>query len=265
MPSSADLSGLDTTKLNLGEFAARFRGEAIAHNAVFSYFPAALQFTGEDVREFVEEPIQGLPGSVLSAVGKIVLLFVPYLERPAVKGKNMEFDAADCKISLDAPERGVNMPVVYLAPSEPGVPHVLAFGVRDVDSTDYHYNFFYSVASLVFLGEPETVLAGYRNILREELKSRAHGEVDEPGWKAKLNMLNKETGVRGDTKLFREYARHSFIDTMTLYLHGICCDIDVEPGPRQIASRYLRKRLQYLQIQYPQPEGYAVFPEELKN
>ena len=54
-------------------------------------------------------------------------------------------------------------------------------------------------------------------------------------------------------------------DTLTLYLHGLCCDIDVEPGPRQIASRHLRKRLEYMRSQFAPPDGYAVFPEELKN
>ena len=44
-------------------------------------------------------------------------------------------------------------------------------------------------------------------------------------------------------KAFRAYARQAFVDTLTLYLHGICCDIDVDTGPRQLPSRYLRKRL----------------------
>jgi len=57
--------------------------------------------------------------------------------------------------------------------------------------------------------------------------------------------------------------RQSFIDTLTLYLHGICCDIDVEPGPRQIPSNHLRKRLQLLKELFPPPQGYAVFPEDL--
>ena len=54
-------------------------------------------------------------------------------------------------------------------------------------------------------------------------------------------------------------------DTLTLYLHGICCDIDVDTGPRQLPSRYLRKRLKLMQTLYPQPNGYAVFPEDLKE
>ena len=56
-----------------------------------------------------------------------------------------------------------------------------------------------------------------------------------------------------------------FVDSLTLFLHGICCDIDVETGPRQLASRHMRKRLELLRGFYPPPKGYAVFPEDLKG
>ena len=67
------------------------------------------------------------------------------------------------------------------------------------------------------------------------------------------------------TKAFRAYAKQSFIDTLTLYLHGICCDIDVDTGPRQLPSRYLRKRLMAMEQLFPPPKGYAVFPEQLEG
>jgi hypothetical protein len=88
-----------------------------------------------------------------------------------------------------------------------------------------------------------------------------HGEVDEESWHMKQALLRRQSNVRKETKAFRDYARQSFIDTLTLYLHGICCDIDVETGPRQLQSRYLRKRLSLLYELFPPPEGYAVFPE----
>jgi len=47
-------------------------------------------------------------------------------------------------------------------------------------------------------------------------------------------------------------------------LHGICCDIDVDTGPRQLPSRNLRKRLMLLEELFPPPQGYAVFPEQLE-
>ena len=62
----------------------------------------------------------------------------------------------------------------------------------------------------------------------------------------KQALLRRQTNIRKETKVFRDYARQSFIDTLTLYLHGICCDIDVETGPRQLPSRHLRKRLSVL-------------------
>ena len=63
--------------------------------------------------------------------------------------------------------------------------------------------------------------------------------------------------MRKETKLFREYARQAFEDTLTLYLHGTCCDIDVETGPRQMPSRYLRRRLELLISLFPPPEVLA--------
>ena len=77
--------------------------------------------------------------------------------------------------------------------------------------------------------------------------------------------MRRQTNVRKETKLFREYARQAFEDTLTLYLHGTCCDIDVETGPRQMPSRYLRRRLELLVSLFPPPEGYAVLPEQLKR
>jgi hypothetical protein len=89
--------------------------------------------------------------------------------------------------------------------------------------------------------------------------------VDEKSWHLKQGLLRRQTNVRKETKLFRDYARQSFEDTLTLYLHGACCDIDVETGPRQMPSRYLRRRLELLLSLFPPPEGYAVLPEQLKS
>ena len=101
--------------------------------------------------------------------------------------------------------------------------------------------------------------------IREELSAEVHGEVDEKGWHLKQALVRRQTNVRKETKLFRDYARQAFEDTLTLYLHGTCCDIDVETGPRQMPSRYLRRRLELLVSLFPPPEGYAVLPEQLKG
>ena len=71
--------------------------------------------------------------------------------------------------------------------------------------------------------------------------------------------------VTHDAALASRYARQSLIDSLTLYLHGICCDIDVETGPRQLPSRHLRRRLELFHEIFPPPDGYVVFPEEVKT
>jgi hypothetical protein len=103
----------------------------------------------------------------------------------------------------------------------------------------------------------------YSRLLREELNGEAHGEVDEPSWRLKQGLRRSKTA--GGARNFRAYARQSFIDTLTLYLHGICCDIDVETGPRQLPSRFIRKRLLTLEELFPPPTGYAVFPEQVET
>ena len=101
-------------------------------------------------------------------------------------------------------------------------------------------------------------------MIREELGAEVHGEVDERSWRLKQSLIRRQTNTRKETKLFQDYARQAFEDTLTLFLHGICCDIDVETGPRQMPSRYLRRRLELLSELYPPPKGYAVLPEQLK-
>jgi hypothetical protein len=79
----------------------------------------------------------------------------------------------------------------------------------------------------------------------------------------KEKVLRKQTNPSRNTKVFQDYARESMVDTLTLYLHGLCCDIDVEAGPRQLPSGRIRKRLELLRALLPPPKGVAVFPEEL--
>jgi hypothetical protein len=66
------------------------------------------------------------------------------------------------------------------------------------------------------------------------------------------SLLRRQTNVKRETKLFRDYALQ-LLKTRSPHLHGLCCDIDVETGPRQMPSRYLRKRLEALVALYPRP------------
>jgi hypothetical protein len=250
----------DLSRLSLGEFAERFRNEMIPLSNKFSYFYAALPLTEDDIREYLEEPIAALPPDVVAALPQVYILLVPYLERGnGGKGQNKPVEQY---ISVEKPPDNRFLLSGELIRENEAI---LAFSMKDQEVADYHYQFYRMIATLLSRYWSEEAQSQYFSLLREELISNVHGEVDEDSWHFKQTLLRRQTNVRRETKVFREYAQHSFIDTMTLYLHGICCDIDVETGPRQLPSRYLRRRLDLLQSLYPPPEGYAVFPEDLNN
>lgn len=251
---------VDLSKLSVGQFAERFRGEMIPLSNTFSYFCASVPLTDEDLKEYLQEPIAALPPAVIARLPKISIILVPYLERPngkeKVSGKNGDF------ISIEKPPESR---LSWNTQLRVGNEEVLAFALKDQEVAEYHYRFYGVLSTLMADRCTEEEAASFAGLLREELASDVHGEVDEESWQMKQAVIRRPTGPRRDSKAFRLYSRQAFVDTLTLYLHGICCDIDVETGPRQLPSRYLRRRLQYLNSIFPTPEGYVVFPEELKK
>ena len=255
MPAQLDLS-----KLSVTQFAERFRGEMIPLSNTFSYFCASIPLSEEDLKEYLEEPVAALPPSIAQALPKISILLVPYLERPnGSERKRAQHPAGDL-VSIERPPEGRLSTFTQL---KLGDETVLAFALKDQEVAEYHYRFYHLLAALLADQWSEDVETRFSRLLREEATGDVHGEVDEASWRLKqtLRRSKKERGSKG----FREYARQAFADTLTLYLHGICCDIDVETGPRQLPSRYLRKRLQLLEDLFPPPKGYAVFPEQLED
>ena len=140
---------------------------------------------------------------------------------------------AEAKLQLSAVVEGADYTTLF-------------FAIKDEQVSDYHYYLYDEFAALVSHCWPERVQEVWHGLLREELNAEVHGEVDERSWHLKQALLRRPMTKRKDGKPFRDYARQSFEDTMTLYLHGLCCDIDVETGPRQLPSRHLRKRLEAL-------------------
>ncbi|MBZ5675883.1 MAG: hypothetical protein LAP61_16700 [Acidobacteriia bacterium] len=261
MPAQVDLS-----KLSVRQFAERFKSEMIPLSNTFSYFCASVPLSEEDLKEYLEEPVAALPPGVAAALPKISILLVPYLERgngtgaqkPSAKESGRAKLAAAEYVSIEKPLHGRISAATQLSL---GGETVLAFALKDQEVAEYHYRFYHLLATVLGEHWTEAVETGYSRIMRDELNSDVHGEVDEASWRLKQALRRSQATM--SAKAFRAYARQSFIDTLTLYLHGICCDIDVDTGPRQLPSRYLRKRLLLLQELFPPPHGYAVFPEQL--
>jgi hypothetical protein len=239
-------------KLAVEELAKRFGGELIPVTGKFSYF--TLQpIAEEDLRQYLNDPIDAISPAIVATLPPIGVILAPYIEKGNGKG-------VDC-VTYERPPESRHIPS---ARSEKKSLLILALGVKDIEVADYHYQFYNALAAVVAeRWQPDVQERFYRTI-REELSTEVHGEVDEKSWHLKQALLRRQTNVRKETKLFRDYARQAFEDTLTLYLHGTCCDIDVETGPRQMPSRYLRRRLELLISLYPPPQGYAALPEQLK-
>ena len=219
----------------------------------FSYF-ATLPIAEEDLRQYLNDPIAAISPAIVAALPQVGLILAPYLE----KGNGKGGDTVTFERPADAR---------YLPCSRRDLPDmaVLALSIKDIEVADYHYQLYNALAALVAERWSPDVQERFFRTIREELSAEVHGEVDEKGWHLKQALVRRQTNVRKETKLFRDYARQAFEDTLTLYLHGTCCDIDVETGPRQMPSRYLRRRLELLVSLFPPPEGYAVLPEQLKG
>lgn len=253
-------------KLSVGQFAERFRAEVIPLSNTFGYFCASVPMSEEVVKEYLEEPVAALPPSIAAMLPRISILLVPYLERSGERGsaKTKRKTRASLEkladfVVADRPAEGRQSWASQVSFENETV---LVFALKEQDVAEYHYRLYRRLAALVAEKWPAEVAAGYKGLIREELAGTVHGEVDDESWQAKQTLLRRQANVKKDSPLFAEYVKQSFIDTLTLYLHGICCDIDVETGPRQLPSRYLRKRLNLMKSLFPPSAGYSVFPED---
>ncbi len=245
---------LAPAKIKVEDFASTFRDQLITLNTQFSYFcsPAMAE---EDLKQYLHEPIAALPPNIRALLPKhIAIMLVPFLEKAGPKGI--------VRISFESIPEAKQVPSQRISGTA-AVGATLIFAVKEEEVSDYHYGLFNEIAAMIAGAWPNGVRDGFVALIRTEVDNRVHGEVDEKSWRLKQE-LSRKTGVR-DAKAVKEYARQAFEDTLTLYLHGICCDIDVETGPRQLPSRYVRKRLEMLHGFFPPPAGHAVFPEELKD
>lgn len=256
----------NSSRVSVGQFAERFRSEAIPLSNTFSYFCASVPMSEEVLKEYLEEPIAALPPKIAAMLPRISILLVPYLERAGAKLKRSSRRALEKQLSdFVVSERPAENQISWVSQVSFENETVLVFALKEHDVAEYHYRFFRHLSALLADKWESDAMDKYIGVLRDELNATVHGEVDEESWQAKQVLLRRQNSVKKESGPFMDYARLSFIDTLTLYLHGICCDIDVETGPRQLPSRYLRKRLNLLRTIYPPPNGYAVFPEEMEK
>lgn len=243
----------DRAKVTVEELTARIRPEMVPLGTTFSYF-LVTPIVDEDLKQYLQDPIAALPPAICGALPKVEILLVPYLEKGNGKHGDM--------ISFEKPSEPRQ---IFASRLDRHDAATLAFAVKEEEMAEYHYSFYNAIAALVANGQDQSAKDRFLGVIREELAAEVHGEVDERSWRLKQSLLRRQSNTRKENKPFQDYARQAFEDTLTLYLHGICCDIDVETGPRQMPSRHLRRRLEMLSTLYPPPKGYAVLPEQTKK
>jgi hypothetical protein len=246
--------------VSVEQFAQQMREQMIPLNQRFSYFFTAVSMTDDDVKEYLEEPVAALPPALLEALPPARVFLVPYLERAS--GRVAQEHGSEAFVAFEKPDDRLQLWSSKLISNTDAV---LVFAIKDLEVADYHYRFYHLLAEVVSALCADQSMEAFRGILRDELNGGIHGEVDEQSWQLKQGLLRRQRRIGSKTKGFERYARQALADTMTLYLHGICCDIDVDTGPRQIASRHLRRRLELLHSLFPPPAGYVVFPDELNH
>ncbi|MGC8792553.1 MAG: hypothetical protein ACP5U2_04090, partial [Bryobacteraceae bacterium] len=186
-------------KLRVQEFADRFRHEVIPLTNNVSYF-SAFPLAEDDLKDYLQDPVAALPPAIQTILPRLSVFLVPYLEKPNGKGEQL--------VTFERPPEKAEAAVAQFE-SQHGPVVVLA--IKDRDVADSHYYFFRAVATLAADHLPAEVEEAYTRLLRDELSNRIHGEVDEPGWQLKQSLLRRQSNMRRETKLFRTYARQSFI------------------------------------------------------
>jgi hypothetical protein len=255
-------------KVAVDSFITQCSGQMVPINKALSYF-SAIPMSEADLRRWLYEPVAAIPPKVGNVLPKLRIVLVPYLESDAEKAG---------KKSSPSPSKNSRKaePVKMVSFRQPSGPrrlvayHIdhdgqtfLFMAVKNQELADYHYSFYSSLAVLISRRIEAKARARFNELVRGELLNESNGEVDETSWQLKDEVIRRHTNLKGNSKVLENYFRQALEDTMTLYLHGLCCDIDIESGPRQLSSRDLRRRLVLLRELLPPPKGFALFPEEL--
>ncbi len=237
------------TRIAVEAFAGQCRRHLVPLTGAVSYFEA-VPLDGDQQRQFLREPAEAIPSSLLERLPPLRLILVPYLEKGPPAG-------TDLVTFQKPPTPKLLRRSVFDVRDE----IFLLFGVEEQDVADYHYGLFQAVAGLACGAVRDEEYSRFSRLILDELNRGTRGEVDERSLQLKMQLQRRQRLPGRNTKPMRRYTLQALEDTLTLYLHGLCCDIDVEPGPRQLASRHLKRRLELLAEIFPPNPGYLLFAE----
>src|ERR1700681_2829843 len=171
----------DRSKLTVEDLSNRFRGEMVPLGGKFSYF-TAMPVPEEDLKQYLDDPIAALPPAVCKALPAVEIILVPFLEKNNGKGA----DSVTFEKPHDHRHVAASRTVGEAAAT-------LVFAIKDEDVSDYHYCFYSAIAALVAASLATGAREQFFRVLREELATEVHGEVDERSWHLKQALLRRQT------------------------------------------------------------------------
>lgn len=247
-------------------FLSQCTGEMVPISHAFSYF-SALPLSESDLKRWLYDPLAAVPPKIGELIPRLRFLLVPYLE---AEDDGAEKNGRKTGGSVNRQPAGLvsfRRPAAARRVGSYFLEHegetCLFLAVKNQEIADYHYVFYNGLAALVCRYMAPKTRRHFDQLVREELLSETHGEVDESSWRLKEEVIRRRVNPERNSKAVRGYLLQAFEDTLTLYFHGLCCDIDIEAGPRQLANRYMRLRLLVLRQMLPPPKGFALFPEDI--
>ena len=244
------------TKLGTAEFIAQCRDVLIPiPGTTLAYF-SAIPLDTPDQDHLINDPITAFPPGLSTIIPNLRLVYVPYLEltEPASK------DAPNVVISFQQPPQEIRRLSAFETVGEEAYLFVSAgFG----EDTDIHDVLFGALAQQIVSSSNAAFVAPFHKLVATELRNRVHGEVGDIAWDLKKSLLGLQSDEQKRSDLLKSYLNQALRDTVALYLHGLCCDIDLRANPKQLASKYIRKRLLVIKDHLPPPEGVGLFPSDL--
>ena len=245
----------DAARLTTAEFVAQCRDTMIPLAGSLAYF-SIIPIDEKETERLILDPTSAFPPRLSEIIPNLRLVLVPYLEAGSPNGEESSRHTivfqppADEKRCLTAFDGSKGDNYLFLA-------------IRDEGLFDAHVLLYRSLADKIISVAGDEFSEPFYALVNSELSKHARGEVFEQAWQLKKELLSYRGDAEGRAKVLERYQRQALEDTLTLYLHGLCCDIDVDRGPKLLPSKLIRARLMLLRSQLPPPEGIALFPEEL--
>ncbi len=245
-------------KLTTAEFVQQCRETVIPLAGSLGYF-SLLPLDESEYDRLVHYPTSAFPPRLQEIIPNLRLILVPYLVSDPPAPDRASEDGSVFIEFRPRPEAVSRLATFETRESET----YLFLAVRDEAVSDAHVILYHELADRLVSLATEDFCAAFAKLVNGELKKNVRGELEEDAWQLKKELLSYQGDAEGKSALLDRYHRLALRDSLALYLHGLCCDIDLHTGPKQLPSSAIRSRLVLLKKQMPPPEGVALFPEEV--